>query len=86
VTSSPQQKSSEPKGDVPTKQPEAPSEPNKTEITEKFAASKGWESTPYGEWRNAQGETVAVVSLSGEVTPIKSNDREELKLFASKQN
>lgn len=87
VSSAPlQQKSSEPMGDVPSKQPEAPAEPNKVEVTEKFASSKGWESTPYGEWRNPQGETVAVVSLSGEVTPIKSNDREELKLFASKQS
>jgi hypothetical protein len=87
VSSVPSQKKlSEPTGDAPEKRPEAPSEPNKVEVTEKFAASKGWESTPYGEWRSAEGETVAVVSLSGEVTPIKSNDREELKLFASKQN
>lgn len=55
------------------------------DITEKFATSKGWESTPYGEWRDKSGNTMAVVSLSGEVTPIKSNDRDELKLFADKQ-
>jgi len=58
---------------------------DKVEVTEKFAKSKGWNSTPFGEWRDSAGNAMAVVSLSGEVTPIKSNDRDELKLFAEKQ-
>lgn len=64
----------------------APSTPNFKDITEKFATSKGWESTPYGEWRDKGGNNVAVVSLGGEVVPTKSTDRAELKLFADKQN
>jgi hypothetical protein len=73
-----------------TPEPEKPKEPavkktSNKDISEKFAASKGWESTPYGEWRDKSGAPVGVVSLSGEVTPIKSTDREELKLFADKQ-
>ncbi len=55
------------------------------DVTEKFAASRGWSGTPYGEWRDATGNTVAVVSLSGEVTPLKSTEREELKLFSNKK-
>jgi hypothetical protein len=54
-------------------------------ITIEFAKAKNWSPTPYGEWRSSDGEISAVVSLSGEITPIKSNDREELKLFASKK-
>lgn len=65
--------------------PPTPSVVAYKDITEKFATSKGWESTPYGEWRDKSGNAMAVVSLSGEVTPIKSNDRDELKLFADKQ-
>lgn len=57
----------------------------KVDITIQFAKSKNWSSTPYGEWRDSSGSVAAVVSLSGEVTPIKSNDRDELKLFADKQ-
>jgi hypothetical protein len=53
-------------------------------ISKKFAAKKGWMAQPYGEYRDAQGNTVAVVGLSGEVVPVKSNDREEYKLFAEK--
>lgn len=54
--------------------------------TESFAAQKGWKGTPYGEWRDAAGNIVAISSPSGEVTPIKNTDREELKLFLSKQS
>lgn len=61
---------------------EAPSFVN---ISVEFAKGKQWNPTPYGEWRNALGEPVAVVGLSGEVVPIKSTDREELKLFAQKK-
>ena len=56
----------------------------KKDITEKFAQYKNWSPTQYGEWRDKDGQTKAVVSLSGEVAPINSNDREELKLFAEK--
>lgn len=54
-------------------------------ISVEFARSKQWNPTPYGEWRNITGDTTAVVGLSGEVVPIKSTDREELKLFATKK-
>lgn len=53
-------------------------------ISKKFAAKKGWMSEPYGEYRDAEGNTVAVVGLSGEVVPVRNNDREEYKLFAEK--
>lgn len=56
----------------------------KKNITEKFAQTKGWNPTQFGEWRDKSGQTKAVVSLSGEVTPINANEREELKLFAEK--
>ena len=68
----------------PTKSTEPVVQP-KVDITIQFAKSKNWSSTPYGEWRDSSGTVVAVVSLSGEVAPIKSNDRDELKLFAEKQ-
>jgi hypothetical protein len=61
------------------------SQPN-VKSTETFASQKGWKSTPYGEWRDEAGNTVAISSPSGEVTPIKNTDREELKLFLSKQS
>lgn len=67
---------------VPT--PTAPIVPSYTATSVKFATSKGWKSTPYGEWRDAAGSTAAVVGLSGEVVPIKNVDREELKIFAEK--
>jgi hypothetical protein len=67
------------------KEPAAPVVQPKVDITVQFAKSKNWSSTPYGEWRDSSGSVVAVVSLSGEVAPIKSNDRDELKLFAEKQ-
>lgn len=53
-------------------------------LSKKFAAQKGWMPTPYGEYRDAQGNSVAVVGLSGEIVPIKNNDREEYKIFAEK--
>jgi len=70
----------------PTSQPIDKPVVDNVAVTIEFAKSKGWSATPYGEWRNAVGETSAVVSLSGEVAPVKTNDREELKLFASKKN
>lgn len=53
-------------------------------VSKKFAAKKGWMSEPYGEYRDRDGNTVAVVGLSGEVVPTKSVDRDEYKLFAEK--
>jgi hypothetical protein len=53
-------------------------------VSKKFAEQKGWKAEPYGEYRNQQGEAVAVVGLSGEVVPIKNTDREEYKIFAEK--
>lgn len=53
-------------------------------ISKNFAAKKGWRSEPYGEYRDADGNTVAVVGLSGEVVPVKSVDRDEYKIFAEK--
>jgi hypothetical protein len=53
-------------------------------VSKKFAANKGWSEAPYGEYRDREGNTVAVVGLSGEVVPTKSVDRDEYKLFAEK--
>jgi hypothetical protein len=53
-------------------------------ISKKFAIQKGWTPEPYNEYRDSQGNAVAVVGLSGEVVPIKNTDREEYKLFAEK--
>jgi hypothetical protein len=53
-------------------------------VSKKFADKKGWRAEPYGEYRDAEGSTVAVVGLSGEVVPIKSVDRDEYKIFAEK--
>lgn len=64
--------------------PAAPSAPSYTALSVKFAASKGWKATPYGEYRDEAGATAAVVGLSGEVVPIKNVDREEFKIFAEK--
>lgn len=57
---------------------------NYSNISKQFAAKKGWKAEPYGEYRDAQGNSVAVVGLSGEVVPIKSTDREEYELFFEK--
>jgi hypothetical protein len=53
-------------------------------ISKQFAQKKGWMAEPYGEYRDRDGNTVAVVGLSGEVVPTKSVDRDEYKLFAEK--
>jgi hypothetical protein len=53
-------------------------------VSKNFATKKGWRAEPYGEYRDAEGNTVAVVGLSGEVVPVKSVDRDEYKLFAEK--
>lgn len=74
----------EPAAPSPAPEPVAPTAPSYTATSVKFATSKGWKSTPYGEWRDAAGSTAAVVGLSGEVVPIKNVDREELKIFAEK--
>ena len=65
--------------------PTPPPAPSFVHVSVEFAKSKQWNPTPYGEWRNAMGEASAVVGLSGEVVPVKSTDREELKLFAAKK-
>jgi hypothetical protein len=70
-----------PAANAPVAPPPPPSYP---ELSIKFAQSKSWTPTPHGEWRNAMGETVAVVGLTGEVVPIKHVEREEFKLFAEK--
>jgi hypothetical protein len=54
-------------------------------VSQKFASQKGWSSTPYDEYHDREGETVAVVGLSGEIVPVKTTDREEYKIFAEKQ-
>jgi len=53
-------------------------------LFKKFANQKGWTPTEYGEYRDREGNTVAVVGLSGEVVPIKNVDREEFKIFVEK--
>jgi hypothetical protein len=53
-------------------------------VSKKFASQKGWKPTEYGEYRDGEGNPVAVVGLSGEVVPIRSNDREEYKIFSEK--
>lgn len=75
---------------APAAAPQAPAAPTPpppppfVELSKKFAAQKGWAGTPYGEWRDRSGTAMAVEALSGEVVPIKTNDREELKLFVEK--
>lgn len=67
-----------------TPAPTAPTPPSYTTLSANFATSKGWKATPYGEWRDESGTTVAVVGLYGEVVPIKNTDREELKIAIEK--
>lgn len=69
----------------PQQTEEKPTTSSFKDISEKFAKSKGWSPTPYGEWRDQSGTSAAVVSLSGEIVPIKSTDRDELKIFSEKQ-
>lgn len=65
--------------------PPVPEAPSFVNVSIEFAKKKMWNPTPFGEWRNSIGDTVAIVALSGEVVPIKSTDREELKLLAAKK-
>ena len=84
--------SAAPAGDAPKEEPTPsapvapapPPEPPYAKLSKEFATQKGWKPTPYGEWRDAQGNAVAVVALSDEIVPIKSVDRDELKLFVDK--
>ena len=64
--------------------PATPTAPSYTALSVKFATSKGWKATPYGEYRDESGATAAVVGLSGEVVPITNVDREEFKIFVEK--
>jgi hypothetical protein len=64
--------------------PSVPIPPPYAELSIKFAQSKGWTPTPYGEWRDQTGEVRAVVGLTGEVVPIKQVERDEFKLFSEK--
>lgn len=74
-----------PKAEPVLAQPAQPSaDIAKIEKSKEFATKKGWALTPYGEYRDGEGNPVAVVGLSGEVVPIRTNDREEYKLFAEK--
>lgn len=67
--------------------PAAPPPPSHAELSKKFASSKGWSPTPYGDWRDAQGGVAAVESqLSHEVVPVKAVDRDELKIYVEKQS
>lgn len=68
---------------APQPTPEPPT-PDYEKISKKFVAQKRWMPTPFGEYRDTQGNSVAVVGLSGEIVPIKNTDREEYKLFAEK--
>jgi len=58
--------------------------PNYAKVSKQFAINKGWTATPYGEWRDRTGNTMAVSGLSGEVVPIQNTDREELKIAIEK--
>jgi hypothetical protein len=69
----------------PPPAPVAPPAPSFVNISVEFAKGKQWNPTPFGEWRNVTGDATAIVALSGEVVPIKTTDREELKLFAAKR-
>lgn len=53
-------------------------------VSKKFAIQKGWKAAEYGEYHDLEGNPIAVVGLSGEIVPIRSNDREEYKIFAEK--
>ncbi len=64
--------------------PAPPPPPPYVELSKKFAAQKAWISTPFGEWRDSQGNAVAVEALTKEIVPLKTTDREELKLFVQK--
>ena len=69
---------------APTPSTVTPPTPNYVALSIKFANNKGWKEAPYGEWRDATGNTAAIVALSGEVVPLKNTDREELKIATEK--
>lgn len=74
-------------GDEPIQEPVTPSTVSGTDyaqISLKFVSQKGWMPTPYNEYKDTNGNTVAVVGLTGEVVPVKNTDREEYKIFAEK--
>jgi hypothetical protein len=73
----------------PTTAPEPAPEPQPitpqyVAISTQFATQKGWKPTPYGEWRDDRGNSMAVLGLSGEVVPINNVHRDELKIYAEK--
>lgn len=70
----------------PVEEPIVPSEPmvDYVQMSTQFANSKGWKTTPYGEWHDMSGNPAAVVGLTGEIVPIKSIDRDEYQLFVEK--
>lgn len=81
------EKNSVPPSAEPTQAPQPPAPPPPppyVELSKKFAAQKAWISTPFGEWRDSQGNAVAVEALTKEIVPLKTTDREELKLFVQK--
>ena len=89
VDSGPSDSGSEPSGQsapVPAIDVPVVTQPSEqyASISKKFVAQKGWTPTEYGEYRDADGNPIAVVGLSGEIVPIRTNDREEYKIFAEK--
>jgi hypothetical protein len=69
---------------APVAPPPAPVAPDYAKPSKQFAMEKGWKATPYGEWRDKQGNTKAVTGVSGEVVPLENVYRDELKLFVQK--
>jgi hypothetical protein len=66
--------------------PAAPQLPSVIEISKKFAASKNWQSTPYGDWNGANGEKVAVTAYDGQVVPTNHSDRQTLSSLIEKSS
>lgn len=58
--------------------------PSIVELSKKFAASKGWTETPYGEWNTTDGQKIAVTGYDGQVVPVNHPDREALSSFIDK--
>jgi hypothetical protein len=65
----------------PTQTPAPATGPSIVELSKKFAASKNWQSTPYGDWNGTTGEKVAVSGYDGQVVPVNHPDRESLAGF-----
>ncbi len=61
-----------------------PISPDYIKPSKDFAIEKGWKPTPYGEWRDKQGNTKAVTGVSGEVVPLENVYRDELKIYVEK--